>query len=274
MVTQAPEDLLLRGLEPEATPSEDASETPEPEVQQAETPKAPEETLEFWRSQVGDLQRRAEKAENDFRSVQFGTMRQQERDSRLLNIEADQGLIKRTLKALVESGGDFDSLPGEVERIESEASAARLEQTYAEGASDALARIQKAVQGKDGKPLLDLNAAPELEEARALWDQGRNAKSLTSHYAAVIAVQEVMVGVRERQVAPVVPEKKAPEAPRKPTGANDMTVGRPVGGVQSLRNVNDVAGAIALAATKEEADRILNALSPELKRQAQERLGI
>lgn len=281
MVTREAEDLVLgSSLDVEPKP-EEVEAPPAEEAGQAEAAEKPTETLEFWRSQAQGLESRARKAENDLRSVQIGTMRQQERDQLLRETREEIEVLRRTQTALAKAfgSGATEGVAEELDRIETEARTTRGQRSFTERAVRLFAQLTDAVTGEDGKPVLDLATSSELAEARDMWNRGVQEKDLGTLTDALAEVHRVSLAKQREQLkAGLEVERKAGvEKARRTveaTGANDLTVGRPVGSPQVLRNADDVANAIIQASTGAEARQILEKLSPEIRRQVQERLGI
>ncbi len=111
------------------------------------------------------------KLQNDFKAQSTGRMKQDERDARMQDILDEQKANRLAMKAIAEAmnKGDFQELPMQMATIEAETT---QKQQFTQSEARATVfwqKLENAVKDEDGKPLLDLWKAPELEGVRKMW---------------------------------------------------------------------------------------------------------
>jgi hypothetical protein len=127
---------------------------------------------------------KTKKLEQDFKALNVGTMRQRDRDRVMSEISDRIGAIEQSNGALIRglSSGEVESLPEELEGIQNQQAVVREQQDFDSAGQEIWESIQEAMLDPEGKPLLDINTIPELQELRDSWDaavSGKNYREMT-----------------------------------------------------------------------------------------------
>ena len=127
---------------------------------------------------------KTKKLEQDFKALNVGTMRQRDRDRVMSEISDRIGAIEQSNGALIRglSSGEVESLPEELEGIQNQQAVVREQQDFDSAGQEIWESIQEAMLDPEGKPLLDINTIPELQELRDNWDaavSGKNYREMT-----------------------------------------------------------------------------------------------
>ena len=172
-------------------PEQEVPDQAAPPVQESEVPAEP--TLAELQGRLAEANRRAEKAESDFKSIQ-GRNRPMEDMKGLLETVIDrQDASERAQSALIRAigSGDTDGLPAEVAQIQTEASARQGSRTLQQFSQQIEAEIAAALVDDDGNTILD-QSAPELEKARQTWAVALEAGDRGGMASALLEVNKTI----------------------------------------------------------------------------------
>ncbi|NIR13675.1 MAG: hypothetical protein GWN86_06895 [Desulfobacterales bacterium] len=204
-------------------------------------PDTQTETVD-WEAKFRDSEARAAKLENDLKS-QRGRRKDMDDlrmsiDSRFADLQEQLGLV-----AEASFGGEPDSLRAQIQekqaQVQQRAAATELESQHARYQD----RLSQAINGPGGEPLLDLNNAPELAEARRIWNEGVDGKDASGRQLSAAertakwaeAVAEASIAVRGIGAPSNTTQPQAAPSPES-SSAMPADLGAGAGGTGSSLN--------------------------------------
>tara|TARA_R100000306_G_C4362575_1_gene136009 strand:+ start:487 stop:1335 length:849 start_codon:yes stop_codon:yes gene_type:complete len=246
--------------------NEDPSAPPPPPdeqaTQEAETEarvKTPEELQARINALEAQAAESAKKSSRDRNAQQTAHKKQQERDDALFGLghrmESMEKVNNILIKHLVD-GTSVEQLPADVGAIQLEAQQAKASTQFNSLARKYGEDIQQQVLGEDGKPILDLQEAPELEDVRSAWVDSVQAADITGVTAAyteaisIIRQAERDQSKRDRENA-VALERAAAREKMEDAGLNDLGTGPNA----SAPDADDLWGSSRIEKAVADADR-------------------
>ena len=188
---------------------------PDPETTLTEPVEKPDASLTVEKPDpLAEIQRQLavekagrEKAERDLSSLRGTVRSQRELDESVL--ERLAGLDKQfevLAKGLVRSE-DAEKVPEELAQLRAQSNANSQARSLQSEYTRLSEEFKAAIAGEDGKPLFDVDAAPELEEARRLWLAGKTGMDGATPLSTDRRVTSLMRAIAEAQKASVRKER-------------------------------------------------------------------
>jgi len=179
--------------------------------------KTPQELLAEVQAAL-DAERTARKqAESNLSSLR-GQIRSQneiydEMHGRMAGVEKTVGLLARGLS----NPEVAERLPAEVDLMQRELAQTTAQRRFETTYAALLNELRTTVTGEDGKPIFDLETAPELEAVRAFWREGREGNGTMTERTLLF---QKAVGEATRAV--VQHERKVAREARKTAEAQEQ----------------------------------------------------
>ena len=189
-------------------PEETTLETPQPEAKEAAPPeakvegaKAPEPTVAELMAKLEAAESERQKLERDLKALRGARISQEERDARLEDIQVEVKRYGETQAALLRAltVPQIEDLPTEVKKVAEEDAQKRQKvaqergmRSFAVTHNRLFAELKQVVTDDDGKPILDLEKAPELEEVRATWGRAFEDKDVAGLAEALREAHKVV----------------------------------------------------------------------------------
>lgn len=246
MVTKEPEQTeLVTPAGPEGEQSKDGQPVVEPKGEAKKDAPQAEETLETLRAALAVEKAARTKEQADFKAIQNGVMKQAERDKLLQELSERTKASERRIAAIGQAIGtsDIEGLPEELANIDRETQQTLTKASWEEYWLSESTQLMDAVI-YDGKPVFDLNTAPELATQRGLWNEAADKKDRAALKEARLAIREAVIqkAVQQIREGAKTEANKALESARKliiEKGVNDLSTPGSAGGTAQYRTVDD-----------------------------------
>lgn len=184
-----------------------------------------------------DWQARAEQAESELakekhrvRSIEGNQRKQRERDDQAEAMSIEIGALSKAMEAmgrgLSAPEEEREGVAREISALNQEAALSRRKGQAARLVAEQQAQIQEMNTNEDGTPIFDVNTAPELADARALWDAGETGAANLEFNRQVIAKQraEARKAIEAERKAARDGRKKAAGDALEKAGLHDTSV--------------------------------------------------
>src|SRR3990167_2302340 len=128
-------------------------------------------STEDWKAKYEGSETARAKAENDLKALRGLRMTEQQREERMAAIADRLETIDQQQVALIKALGNntTEELPGEVARLQEASQHTQAARRFTAQYQSLYEDFQGAVLDTEGAPILELDKAPELAEARATW---------------------------------------------------------------------------------------------------------
>ena len=223
----------------------ESTETPEVVEAEVEDSGAEEESTEepdykaLYEEQSGKLKA----VENNLHSERGARAKTTDLNERLFNIETGIQAGAKEREALM--GALSPDLKETFDQIGSEVASTKATNNLTNQINSVMESLEEAVMGEDGKPILDLQNAPELADIRVRWDaqvNNTNGASMASLTGLVGETHKIVRTIeRKTSQKELADARKATTEARKKAldevEANDMSLGG--GGAGGGINLND-----------------------------------
>ena len=179
------------------TKSDTPLQTEAPEVKTADPGALPDQKTDTpepdWKVEAASARAQVAKLENDLKALKGLQGKNSNRDALMQEIKDDIAEVRASNKALFKAmaEGNTENLPQEAARIANEGAQSRANRSFQAQHASLLEQLQEAVQDDDGKPVIDVFTAPELEDDRQSLAQLRRdieaGKASQSEYLGELA---------------------------------------------------------------------------------------
>ena len=211
------------------------TEAPEPQAPAGEGAK-PEPQVDLKAALEAERAARV-KLEGDLKALKGARLKQEERDAKMEEILDELKTTRSTISILAkaQASGETENVGAEIEQAQQHAGQAVSERRFAAVRASLLDQFYDAVNAEDGKPLLDIQNAPELEEARRMLIAGEKAgDKFEMAQAVALVLKAARHEERKRgKQAVTASAKAAAEKAEKALAAadvNNLDTGTPTGG--------------------------------------------
>jgi hypothetical protein len=190
-----PQEFDKEVVSPQA-PEEVPEETPESETPDETTEESPQEKALRERAEALD------KRERDLKAQAGRIRKEQEREQILLDLGDQVAAQNKSQAALIKAltSGETETLPAELTAISQETAQTSSQRKFQTQYNSLWADLQEAVKDESGEPLIDLFNAPELNDVRAMWNEGQSNADLATLNSAIMATYKI-VRQKERELA-------------------------------------------------------------------------
>ena len=165
------------------------TDIPQPEVQETEA-----EPDVDWKAKFDENQAALSKLEQQLKTEQGRNRKRDDTDTAVLGIGDRLAAMEQSNAALIKAlaDGDTENLPGQLSQIQAQSQNTQRGRAYQNQYSVLTDQLRAATQDENGNDILDLYAAPELEEVRQAWVNANNNRSVSELYNTLVRAHEVV----------------------------------------------------------------------------------
>lgn len=180
-----------------------------PAAEETQETQSSEATTD-WRSKYEAAEAARTKVENDLKALRGLRMTEAQREERMTAIleeirrnADDTAEIKQTNAALIKALGNntTEELPAEIEKLQGQSAQTRAARNFDLQYRSLWEDFQGAIQDTEGNPILDLEKAPELEEARKTWTAAYNGTGMSAEERLVMFAKGIAQANRATKTA-------------------------------------------------------------------------
>jgi len=160
-----------------------------------------------------------QKMEGDLKSIRGSVGKRQATDGMLVSLHDEVTSLGKAVHALGRafSDGRTDELPEELGKIQLEANRKDSQNRFQSHHDIMFQELESTVLDTDGKPILDLHQAPELEDVRVAWNAAIEAGDAAGFSAAIAKTSKIILAHERDKHKQTLGELRKVETARKDT---------------------------------------------------------